>query len=198
MYLLRDSKNLYATVLWWGDAASIMLTLGVIFEVAWHFVQRYQFLRLFLTVHLRMGCGPRWVGNVDLDQGSSGNDLALEWIILTERSARFLQVCLLIVASRLLSRLGLTCESYSLGIAAGLGVFAALDLVLLDLRAHLHVLTDNAFVLMRSGAYNLGVIIWAFYFLWPHRGSQVDQLPGTDLAKWNDALTEHVDKWYRR
>lgn len=170
LYLLRDSKNLYATVFWWGDAASIMLTLGVIFEVAWHFVQRYQFVRLFLRVLYISGCVAALAGLAMLiwTKGPAGTDLALEWIILTERSARFLQVCLLIVAISLLSRLGLTWESYSLGIAAGFGAFAALDLVLLELRAHLHVLTDNAFVLMRSGAYNLGVIIWAFYFLWPH------------------------------
>ena len=69
-----------------------------------------------------------------------GTDVALEWIILSERSARFLQVCLLIVAIATMSRLGLTWRHYSLGIAAGFGVYAALDLVLLELRGHLHIL----------------------------------------------------------
>ena len=41
-------------------------------------------------------------------KGPAGVDVALEWIILLERSARFLQVCLLIVAIALMSRLGLT------------------------------------------------------------------------------------------
>ena len=91
---------------------------------------------------------------------------------------RFLQVCLLIVAIGLMSRLGLTWRSYSLGIAAGFGVYAALDLVLLELRAHLHFLPDTAFVLMRSAAYNLGVAIWAFYFLRPHGGNPVDRFAG--------------------
>ena len=59
---------------------------------------------------------------------------------LSERSARFMQVCLLIVAIAMMSRLGLTWRDYSLGIAAGFGVYAALDLVLLELRGHLHVL----------------------------------------------------------
>ena len=123
--------------------------------------------------------------------------MALEWIILTERSARFLQVCLLIVAIALMSRLGLSWHNYSVGIAAGFGVYAALDLALLELRAHLHAVTDNAFVLLRSAAYNLGVAIWAFYFLRPQGGKPVGGLPGTDLANWNNALTEHVNKWYR-
>jgi hypothetical protein len=107
-------------------------------------------------------------------------------------------VCLLIVAIAMMSRLGLTWHHYSLGIATGFGVYSALDLILLELRAHLHVVTDTAFVLLRPAAYNLGVLIWAFYFLRPQSGNPVDRLPGSDLANWNDALTEHVDKWYRR
>jgi hypothetical protein len=53
-------------------------------------------------------------------------------------------------------------------------------------------------VLLRSAAYNLGVLIWTFYFVWPQGGSSVDRLPGTDLANWSNTVTEHVDKWYRR
>lgn len=124
--------------------------------------------------------------------------MAFEWIIRLERSARFLQVCLLIVAISLMSRLGLTWHHYSVGIASGFGVYSALDLILLELRAHLHVITDAAFVLLRPAAYNLGVAIWALYFLWPQRGKPVDRLPPTDLAKWNESVTRQVDKWYRR
>jgi hypothetical protein len=130
--------------------------------------------------------------------GPKGTDVALEQIILLERSARFLQVCLLIVAIALMSRLGLSWHHYSLGIAAGFGVYSALDLILLELRAHLHAVADTDFVLLRSAAYNLGVLIWAWYFLRPQTRQPVDRLPGTDLANWNDALTEQVDQWYRR
>ncbi len=199
LYFLPQSGNRYSTVFWWGEAAAIVLALGVVFEISWHFIQRYPFLRLFLRV--------LWISAVIAaaaalamllwTKGPAGTDVALEWIILTERSARFLQVCLLIVAIALMSRLGLTWQNYSVGIAAGFGVYAALDLALLELRAHLHAVTDTTFVLLRSAAYNLGVAIWAFYFLRPRGGKPAAGLPGTDLANWNDALTEHVDKWYR-
>jgi len=199
LYLLPQSSNRYSTVFWWGDAAAIVLALSIVFEISWHFMRSYPFLRLFLRV--------LWISAVVAfavaltmllwTKGPVGTDLALEWIILTERSARFLQVCLLIVAIALMSRLGLTWQNYSVGIAAGFGVYAALDLALLELRAHLHAVTVTAFVLMRSAAYNLGVAIWAFYFLRPQGGKPVGSLPGTDLANWNNALTEHVNKWYR-
>jgi hypothetical protein len=200
LYFLPQSSDRYSNVFWWGEAAAILLSLGIIFEVSWHFVRPYPFLRLFLRV---LWISAVIVGAAALampiwSKGPAGADVALEWIILTERSARFLQVCLLIVAISMMSRLGLTWRHYSLGIAAGFGAYAALDLILLELRAHLHVITDATFVLLRSAAYNLGVAIWAFYFLWPQSTNPVDRLPGTDLANWNDALTEHVDKWYRR
>lgn len=200
LYYLPFSGNLYAAVFWWGEAAGIALELGIIFENAWHFIRPYPFLRFFLRILGVAGAVAAasalamlfWVN------GPSGKDLALEWIILSERSATFLQVSLLIVALALMSRLGLTWHHYSLGIAAGFGVYAALDLLLLELRAHLHVITDTSFVLMRSAAYNLAVVIWVGYFLRTRGLKLVERLPGTDLAKWNDALTEQVDKWYRR
>lgn len=199
LYFLPQAGNRYSAVFWWGEAAAIVLALCVVFEISWHFIQPYPFLRLFLRV-LWISAAVASAAALAMllwAKGPAGTDVALEWIILTERSARFLQVCLLIVAIALMSRLGLTWQNYSVGIAAGFGVFAALDLALLELRAHLHALTDTTFVLMRSAAYNLGVAIWAFYFLRPQGGKPVGGLPATDLANWNDTLTEKVDRWYR-
>jgi hypothetical protein len=200
LYFLPFSGNLYSAVFWWGEAAATSLELGVILENTWHFIRPYPFLRGFLRVVWIVGIIAAVTALVMLIRvnGPGGKDPTLEWIILLERSARFLQVCLLIVALGLMSRLGLTWRSYSLGIAAGFGVYAALDLIVLELRAHLHFLPDAAFVLMTPAAYNLGVAIWAFYFLWPHGGETVDRLPDTGLEEWNDALTEHRDRWYRR
>ena len=200
LYFLPQPSDRYSSVFWWGEAAAILLALAIIFEISWHFVRRYSFLRLFLRVLWisAMAVGAAALAMLIWTKGPAGADVALEWIILAERSARFLQVCLLILAIAMMSRLGLTWRHYSLGIAAGFGVFAALDLVLLELRAHLHLISDSTFVLLRSAAYNLGVLIWAFYFLRPEDGNPVDRLPGNDVSNWNETLTEHVDKWYRR
>jgi hypothetical protein len=197
---LPNPGDRYAAVFFGGEAAAILLSFGVIFEISWHFVRRYPFLRLFLRV---LWISAVVAGGMSLallfwTKGPAGTDVALGWITLSERSARFLQACLLIVAIAMMSRLGLAWRDYSLGMAAGFGVYAALDLALLELRVHLHVLNDAAFVFLRSAAYNLGVLIWTFYFLQPRGGNPVDRLPDANLADWNDQLTEHVDEWYRR
>jgi hypothetical protein len=200
LYFLPNPGDRYSTVFWLGEAAAVLLSLAIIFEISLHFVRSFPFLRLFLRV-LWIAAGVAGAAALALlfwTKGPAGTDVALEWITLSERSARFLQVCLLILAIAMMSRLGLTWRHYSLGIAAGFGVYAALDLVLLELRGHLHVLSGEAFVLLRSAAYNLGVLIWAFYFLPPEDGNPIDRLPGNDVSDWNETLTEQVDKWYRR
>lgn len=190
----------YSSVYWWGEGVAVLLAVGIIFELIGYVVRSYPFLRFFLRILSVSGvlAGALSLGLIIWGRGPRGGDQVFEWIILLERSARFLQVCLLIVAIALISRLGLTWRNYAVGIAAGFGVYAALDLVLLELRAHLHLLPDNAFVLLRPTAYNLGVMIWAAYFLLPWGGGPVNQLPDNDLAQWNDELNHKVDKWYRR
>lgn len=189
----------YSFVYWWGDAAGILLTLGVIFETLWHLIAPYSFLRSIFRVVWIVGAiaGVAAVAILHWTHGRSGDQI-IEFIILLERSARFLQVCLLIVVISMISRLGLTWRSYSVGITAGFGIFAALDLTLLELRGNLHLISDSVFVLLRSAAYNLAIVIWGFYFLRPWRSSPVQRLPSTDVDNWNDALTDSLDKWYPR
>jgi multisubunit Na+/H+ antiporter MnhF subunit len=197
----RYPGAVYSRIYWWGEAGAILLGIGVVFEIIWHLVRPYSFLRalafrlvaavaivalVFALMMLRFADGPTQA------------DRILESIILLDRSARLLQVCLLITLTLLMSRLGLTWHHYSLGIAAGFAIYSALDLVLLELRVHLHVAGNSTFVLLRPLAYNFAAIIWCFYFVSSWAAKPVKHLPQTDLAQWNDALTEYMQGWYRR
>jgi hypothetical protein len=198
LLVLPYGSNLYSAVFWWGEAIAILLSLGVIFEVLWHLFRPYLFLRFVFKLVSIAALLAAAGALVLLRTGPEGADRLLELILLMERSARVLQAGLLIVLISLMSRLGMTWRDYSLGIAAGFGVFAALDLVLLEFRAHLHFITDTVFELWKPAAYNLGVLIWAYYFLRPRTLHAVDGLPETDLATWHDTLSEYVKQWYRR
>jgi hypothetical protein len=200
LFFFQHAKHLYFVVYWCGEGLAVLLGLGVIFEALRHILPPYPFLRVVWGwIWILGGIAAATALLILLfSSGTTGADRVLESIVLLERAARFLQVCLLIVVIALMSRLGLTWHHYSLGIVLGFGVFSALDLAVLEFWAHLHVVDDSVFVLVRPAAYNLGAIIWAAYFLPLPRSTPVEHLPRTNLAEWNKAVTEYVGQWYRR
>jgi len=200
LLFLPYPKNLYSLVYWCGEALAVLLSLGVIFETLRHLLPPYPFLRIILKAVWILGgiAGVTAVLLLVFSNNAIGSDRVLETTILLERAARFLQVCLLIVVIALVSRLGLTWHHYSVGIVAGFGVYSALDLAALEFRAHLHFLSDAAFVLIRPAAYNLAAVIWAAYFLRSWWRTPAEHLPRTNLAEWNEAVTDYVDQWHRR
>jgi hypothetical protein len=192
--------NLYSLVYWRGEALAVLLSLGVILEILKHLFSQYLFLRVVLKSVWVLGSIACLIALLLLIFSRSGPETGriIESLVLWERAARFLQVCLLILVIALMSRLGLTWHHYSLGIVAGFGIYSALDLVVLQFRAHWHSVADATFVLVRPAAYNLGAIIWAAYFLRSRSMTPVEYLPKTNLGEWNEAISEYVEPWYRR
>jgi hypothetical protein len=199
LLFLKYPGNLYALVYWYGEALAVLLGLGVIFETL-----RHIFPNPFLRVVLKSVGALSTIAALTalvmliLTESSAGADGVFDFILSAERSARFLQACLLIVVIALMSRLGLTWHHYSVGIVAGFGVYSAMALATLEFRSHIKSIGDATLVLLNSAAYNIAAIIWAFYFLRSWRRTPVDHLPKTDLTEWNEAVTDYVDKWYRR
>jgi hypothetical protein len=198
LLFVRNHLDLYSRIYWFSEAIVVALSLGVIYEVIWHLIRPYSFLRRFAfgffwivaAVALALGL------IMFLSSSRSGQrDPLFEIIILVERSVRFLQACWLIVLVLLMSRLGLTWQYYAVGIATGFGVYSASDLALLELRAHLHLITDGTLVLLNSTAYNVAVTIWALYFVASRpRKVIVESLPDTEIARWNEVVSEYLKK----
>jgi hypothetical protein len=199
VFFLPYPGNLYSLVWFCGEALAVLLGLGVIVETLKHVIPAHPFLKLVLQSVWILGVIAAATAILMLLFATgTGADPAFEWIILTERSARFLQVCLLIAVIALMSRLGLTWRHYSIGIVAGFGIYSALDLVVLEFRAHLHFIGDAMFVLLKPAAYNLAAVIWALYFLPSGRTAPVERLPKTNLEAWKEAVDGYVNQWYRR
>jgi hypothetical protein len=200
LLLFLSQGNLYALVYWCGEAIAVVLGLAVIFEILGNVLPPSPSLRFILNSVWILGGIAAVISllMLFLTNGTAGADRVFEFIILAERSARFLQACLLIVVIVLMSRLGLTWHNDSVGIVAGFGIYSALVLAGFELRAHLHVMSDAKLVLLNSAAYNVAAIIWACYLLRPWRGIPVEHLPKANLAEWNNAVNEYVHQWYRR
>jgi hypothetical protein len=198
LLFFRYSHKSYSVVYWVGDAVAIMLSLSVIFEVVRHLGLPHSFLQsIFRRFWIAVAVAAAIALLLLSGSGYNVPDPMLALMILLERSVRFLQVCLLTIVILMIWQFGLTWHHYSVGIAAGFGIYSACDLALLEFRGHLQSLPYQGFVLLRPAAYNLAALIWAWYFLKSWRLQPTVGLPQTDLAEWNEAVTE-LQPWYRR
>lgn len=198
LLFVRNHRELYFRTYWFGEAIVVAISLGVIYEVIWHFVRPHLFLRrLALRFFWIVAVTALLLGLMMFTSSklSDHPESRSEIIRLADRSVRFLQACLLIVLILLMSRLALTWQHYAVGIAAGFGMFAASDLALLELQAHLRLISFPTLALLNSAAYNVAVAIWAMYFVPPRRRSVVvESLPNTDIAHWNEVLSEYLKR----
>ncbi|PYV51253.1 MAG: hypothetical protein DMG92_05085 [Acidobacteria bacterium] len=199
LMFLPYGHRLHALTYWGCEALAVVLGLAVIFEILGTVLPPSPSLRFVLNSVCIFGAIAAITALLMLimTKGGTGADPIFEYIILAERSVRFLQVVLLIVVIALMSRLGLTWRDVSVGIIAGFGIYSAVVLAGFEFRAHLHVVSDANLVLLNSAAYNLAAMIWAFYILRPRRGTLVEHLPQANLGEWNNAVREYVHQWYR-
>lgn len=193
-------RHEYAVIYWYAEAIAVLLGFAVIFEILRHILPSSSSLKMVLNAVWVLATVAAVTALVMLVWAKPGTekDWLLAVIVLAERSVRFLQASLLIVAIALMSRLGLTWRDESLGIIAGFGIYSALALIVYEFGYFLHQMSSTVFVLLNSAAYNLATIIWAFYILRPARVTPVEHLPKADLAEWNSAVTDYVNQWSRR
>jgi hypothetical protein len=193
-------RHAYALIYWYAEALAIVLAFAVIFEILANILPPSPVLKFVLHVFWTFAGAAALIALLMLIWAGPGTarDRVLELIVLAERSVRFLQACLLIVVIAFMSRLGLTWHHESVGITAGFGVYSALALAVYQFGYRLHLMSITTFLLLNSGAYNGAAIIWAFYILRPPRVTPIEQLPRTDLAEWNSAVTDYVNQWSRR
>ena len=202
--LLRESILLflpypgraYAFVYWYGEIATVTFGLGAILETLRQLCAPYPFLKVIFRLAWSVVVFSSLLGIFVLI--SSHSNRALEMVILAERSARLVQACSLIFVLMVVSQLGSDWREYTVGITAGFGIYSALSLTIWELCAHLHLVSDNTFILLNSAAYDAAAIIWGIYFLRPNRGWRSTELPKPNLAQWREALTAYTQQWYRQ
>ena len=86
--------------------------------------------------------------------------------------------------------MGLSWRSYCLGVALGLGIYVATEIVTLEVRRH-----DNRWAVwellnvIRSVSYAVAIVTWAWYFFQPKEVAEpVRTVPNSNIEKWNRAL----------
>lgn len=190
------NTKLYARIYFAGEPLAIVLGVAAIWEVFWYLVRPYPMLR-------SMGIPFFWAGLAALSglaavmlrtSKFNGHIVSTQSVVLIERSARFMQVGVLVLFILFINRFGLTWKYLVAGIVIGFGLAAGFQLALLELRS-VGAFGDKVFALLKPAAYDCGVVVWALYFL-PNRGTEtpLTALPHNELAKWDEVLRRYLHK----
>ncbi len=196
LFFLQSRPNPYSWVYWVGEGVSIVLQLLILWEVIWYLIRPYPKMQAFLTkifkaVVVLSVVFALWLFGLE---ASSAENRLMEMILLAERSARIIQVIMLIATTVFIWRLGLTWKHYASGIILGSGL-AGFQLVPIELRASLHVISNKTFIWLMPAVYDFAVIVWAVYFL-PSQKPAVGltQVPQSDLSGWDDILKRYLSR----
>jgi hypothetical protein len=196
LFFLQHRANLYAWVYWLGEGISIALQLLILCQVVWFLVHPCPGFRKLAERILKGGALVSvGIACVLFSTATAGGGKPIfDTILLMERSARLVQVVLLILAMALISRFGLTRNHYASGIIVGCGV-AGLQLVPFELRAGLHAISDSVFIWLMPALYDCAVLIWGVSFLSRSRseGDSIDAAR-VELRGWDEMLKRYLSR----
>jgi hypothetical protein len=183
----------YFYTFWIAQGLLNLLIFAVMYEVYRHVFKNYQALQRLGTLLFW------WTGSVLLlvavvtAASSPGSDASrlMTGLITIERSVRVIQVGLLLFILLFTSHFKLSWRHCVFGLAFGLGVYAAFQLIAVSLRAHIGESANAVWGKLSVMAYVAGAIVWTRYL--SIADSTVVQLQGpqkAELEKWNQALLQ--------
>lgn len=194
--IYRLAFEQYFFAYWTINALRVGLGFGVIYELFQNALRPYHALRdlgkmLFGWAAVVM----LLVGVLIGMTGSAPNEASrvVAGVLGVERIVRLMQCGMLLFLLLFGSRLGLTFRHRTFGIAAGIGVYAATDLLFVSLRAQIGPAWETQAALLRQFVWIGACGAWLTYVLRPEPAREA--LPSMAAARpilqrWNEALAE--------
>jgi hypothetical protein len=114
-------------------------------------------------------------------------------VLLTEETARTVEVGLLMFLFLFSRAFGLHWRQHVFGIALGLGIFVATELAGVTTRAYFGPAVLRSFGLARGVAFDVSLLVWIGYLLVPERATSAAAVPDrVQLEQWNQAIMELI------
>lgn len=116
-------------------------------------------------------------------------------VMVVAEATRFIEVGLLMFLFLFSTAFGLHWRAHAFGIALGLGVFTAVDLVNVTLRSHFGNNATDVLNLARVAAFCLSVLMWTVYLSAVERVTTTGEVPErAQLEQWNQAVMELISR----
>jgi hypothetical protein len=175
-----------------GDGLSIVLRFAVIQEIFSIVFRSYPSLNHLGTVMFRWVAIVLVAVAVAVAFHTPGGDYAphiVAGLMVLDRAIAIVQCGLLLFLFLFSSYFGLSWRSYVFGIAAGLGIFSAVQLAIVSIRTQVLVESRLFLDFLPMITYHCCVLIWLFYLLVPEPVPRAAPLvPTHDLESWNREL----------
>jgi len=183
----------YFWTYWLGELVSLALGLAVIQEAMRKLFAPYAAVQRLVNLVFGWGAGLLLALGVLTAYLAPGSEpaRALAGILLVERAVRIVQVGLLSLVFLLAGFLRQRWPHFVFGIAAGFGVYCAVQLAAITIRTH-DAWTHDLFLYLKPAAFLLALVLWLAYLALPERlpRSAATPAPAPALEGWNVALTE--------
>jgi hypothetical protein len=188
----------YRWVEWVGDVLSIVLRFAVIQEIFLIVFRSYPVLKHFGMLAYRCVVVALVVVAIAIAIHAPGVDYAPQirvGLMVLNRAVGTVQCGLLLFLFLFSSYFGLSWRSHVFGIAAGLGIFSAVQLVISAVRSQAGVESVLLSDFLPMATYHLCVLIWLFYLLAPETvPCKTLRVPSHDVKTWSDELQHLIQR----
>jgi hypothetical protein len=197
LLVVAHNMQLYRSVFWVCETIGMVLSLAVVREVFASLFSPHPALRKLATLIFRGAVAAllTLAGAVIYAQ-SAGAGSFTNALLLADQAARIIEVGSIMFLFLSSSAFGLHWRQNLFGIALGLGMVTAVELITVSLIGRVPPSVMPVFNFVRVLAFGASLLIWLGYLLVPERAtSSSAELPKQDqLEQWNQAVMELINR----
>lgn len=194
-YALFGNKAAYFYAYWFCEAVGIILGLGLVREIFTEVFSPHLALRRLTTIVFRSAIVGLVLLALVVIYLQSGNARGMvKGVLLAAEAARLIEVGLIMFLFLASGAFGLHWRQNVFGMALGLGMFGAIELIDVTMIGYVSSTMAHALNLARSVTFASSVLIWLGYFLTPERVSNSEVPDRAQLEQWNQAVMELINR----
>jgi hypothetical protein len=196
IYAVSGRGMVYYYTFWACEAIGIFLGLAVVREIFTNLFSPHPALRKLAAVTFRVAVVALVVLACAVYFTESGNAKGISnAVMLAAEGARVVEVGLIMFLFLFSSVFGLHWRQNVFGMALGLGLFAAVELVTVKLIGHVSPPIVRAFYLVHGVSFCTTLLIWLGYLVVPEHDTGSAEMPHHDqLEQWNQAVMELISR----
>ncbi len=197
IYSVYGNKLAYFYVYWACEAISTILGFAVVYEVFGALFSTHQALRRLATNVFRTAVVILIILGIVVIYAQPQADRTAfgSAVMVVAEATRIVEVGLLMFLFLFSTAFGLHWRGQIFGIALGLGLFAAVDLVNVTLRSYFGNGATDILNFARVATFCLSVLMWTAYLAAPERVGVSSEVPErAQLEQWNQAVMELIHR----